>query len=138
MFVISNKMEKDIIKKIIIENQQRIPGLPVLKRDYSAEPSANYIITGQRRAGKTWFIFSILQDMIAAGLPSEAVLHINFEDERLIGTGVNDLETIMESYFELFTHTPVKYKTLKAGRNLPAASPTRVTGFISRGAIRRC
>jgi len=107
LFVISNKMEKDIIKKIIIENQQRIPGLPVLKRDYSAEPSANYIITGQRRAGKTWFIFSILQDMIAAGLPSEAVLHINFEDERLIGTGVNDLETIMESYFELFTHTPV-------------------------------
>lgn len=100
-------MEKDTIKKILIENQRRIPGLPVIKRNYKVEPGANYIITGQRRAGKTWFIIGLIQDMIAAGLPPEAVLHINFEDERLIGMGVNDLDTILESYFELFTHTPV-------------------------------
>lgn len=62
-------MDKNILKKIILENQQRIPGLEIVKRDYEAAPGANYILTGQRRAGKTWFMFSLIQDMLKAGDP---------------------------------------------------------------------
>jgi hypothetical protein len=90
-------MEKSTIKKIILENQERIPDLTVVKRSYSVEPLANYIFTGQRRAGKTFFMYSLMQDMVKQGQSIEEILYINFEDERLIGMDVGDLDSIIES-----------------------------------------
>lgn len=102
-------IEKSIFKKIILENQLRIPGLEIVRRDYTIEPQANYIFTGQRRAGKTYFVFSLIQEMMQKGISVETVLYINFEDERLIGLDVSDFDTIMESYQELFPHQPVLF-----------------------------
>jgi hypothetical protein len=102
-------MEKSILKKIILENQQRIPGLEIIRRDYLVEPKANYIFTGQRRAGKTFFVFGLIQEMIREGIPVESVLYINFEDERLIGLEVNDFDTILESYREIYSHNPLLF-----------------------------
>ena len=102
-------MDKNILKKIILENQERIPGLEIVKRDYEAAPGANYILTGQRRAGKTWFMFSLIQDMLKSGDPVEKALYINFEDERLIGLDISGLDEILESYRELFPHQPILF-----------------------------
>lgn len=102
-------MEKSTIKKIILENQERIPNLTVIKRSYSVEPLANYIFTGQRRAGKTFFMYSLMQDMIKQGQSIEEILYINFEDERLIGMDVGDLDSIIESYRELFSHKHILF-----------------------------
>ncbi|PKP48779.1 MAG: ATP-binding protein [Bacteroidetes bacterium HGW-Bacteroidetes-11] len=102
-------MEKSTIKKIILENQERIPDLTVVKRSYSVEPLANYIFTGQRRAGKTFFMYSLMQDMVKQGQSIEEILYINFEDERLIGMDVGDLDSIIESYRELFSHKHILF-----------------------------
>jgi len=102
-------MEKSTIKKIILENQERIPGLSIIKRSYSVDPLANYIFTGQRRAGKTFYIFSLIQEMIKQGRSVEQILYINFEDERLIGLDISDLDAIIESYRELFSQKPVLF-----------------------------
>jgi predicted AAA+ superfamily ATPase len=102
-------MDKNIIKKIILENQQRIPGLEIMARDYTPEPKANYIFTGQRRAGKTYFIYSIIQDLLKNGNSVEKILYINFEDERLIGLDVTGLNVILESYHEMFNLAPVLF-----------------------------
>jgi predicted AAA+ superfamily ATPase len=102
-------MEKNILKKIILENQSRILDLQIVKRDYIVEAQANYIFTGQRRVGKTYFVLSLVQELIKQGLPVEAVLHINFEDERLIGLDVTELDEIIESYHELFNHQPLLF-----------------------------
>ena len=102
-------MDKNTIKKIILENQSRISGLQIVKRDYSVEAQANYIFTGQRRVGKTYFVLSLVQELLNEGLAVEAVLHINFEDERLIGLDVTELDEILESYQELFKHKPVLF-----------------------------
>ncbi|MFZ4548183.1 MAG: ATP-binding protein [Bacteroidales bacterium] len=102
-------MDKNTIKKIILENQSRISSLQIVKRDYSVEAQANYIFTGQRRVGKTYFVLSLVQDLINEGLAVEAVLHINFEDERLIGLDITELDEILESYQELFKHKPVLF-----------------------------
>lgn len=102
-------IEKSTIKKIILENQERIPDLKVIKRSYSIEPLANYIFTGQRRAGKTFFMYSLIQDMIKQGQSIEEILYINFEDERLIGMDVGDLDSIIESYRELFSHKHILF-----------------------------
>jgi len=100
---------KDIIKKIILENQDRILGLDIVKRNYSPEPNANYIFTGQRRAGKTFFLFGMMQELVKKGASVESILYMNFEDERLIELDVSGFDTILESYKELFSHVPVLF-----------------------------
>jgi len=107
--IYQTKMENSLSKKIILENQQRIPGLEIVKRDYITEANASYIFTGQRRAGKTYFIFSLIQEMLKQGIPIESVLYINFEDERLIGMGVTDFDTILDSYKEMFGNAPILF-----------------------------
>lgn len=102
-------MEKQIIKRIIIDNQQRIPELKVYKREIVLEKKANYIITGQRRAGKTFLLYHQIQEMISEGLAKDAFLYMNFEDERLLEFSVLDFDLIIESYRELFNQTPVLF-----------------------------
>jgi len=100
---------KDIIKKIILENQNRIQGLEIVERNYHPDPNANYIFTGQRRSGKTFFLFSMMQDSVKKGASIESILYINFEDERLIELDVSDFDIILESYKELFSHIPILF-----------------------------
>ena len=100
-------MNKEVVKKIIIEHQLRIPGLEVMSRNISVEPDANYIFTGQRRAGKTYFIYSLIQQHLQKNIPSEKILYFNFEDERLIGMGVEHLDMLIEGYKELYNTTPL-------------------------------
>lgn len=102
-------IEKSTIKKIILENQERIPGLSIIKRSYTIDSNANYIFTGQRRAGKTFFMYSLIHEMIKQTRPIGEVLYINFEDERLIGLIISDLDTIIESYREIFSFKPVLF-----------------------------
>jgi uncharacterized protein len=106
---IQDKMNKEIIKRIIVENQERIPGLKIHKRELVLEKNANYIITGQRRAGKTFLLYYQINKMLAEGLDKDAFLYINFEDERLLEFKVTDFDLIIESYREMFNQTPVLF-----------------------------
>ncbi len=100
-------MNKDIIKQIIIENQERIPELHVFSRDYVFEPEGNYVITGQRRTGKTYLMYRMMQDMIGEGKSKEHFLYLNMEDERLVDIQASGLDLIVQSFRELYAHEPV-------------------------------
>ena len=100
-------MEKTIIKKIILENQERIPNLKIFKRCYEVNTSANYIFTGQRRSGKTYLMYWIIKQMPKDGVSIEKILYINFEDERLLELTTSDLSLIIESYKELYNEQPI-------------------------------
>ena len=102
-------MNKDVIKRIIIENQERIPALTVFNRNISFDKNANYILTGQRRAGKTFLLYSQIQKLISDGRDKNEFLYINFEDERLLEFRVSDFELLIESYKELFDHVPILF-----------------------------
>lgn len=102
-------MRKDIIKRIIIENQERIPELTVFNRNISFDKNANYIVTGQRRAGKTFLLYSQIQKLISEGRNKNEFLYINFEDERLLEFRVSNFELLIESYKELFDHIPILF-----------------------------
>jgi uncharacterized protein len=102
-------MEKATLKKIILEQQARIPGIKVRERDYVIEANANYIFTGQRRAGKTYFLYGIIQQMLSEGHVMEEIIYINFEDERLLELTLADLDAVLVSYKELFTHQPILF-----------------------------
>ena len=102
-------MNKDIIKRIIIENQERIPGLEIYDRKTAFDKNANFIVTGQRRAGKTFLLYRLIQKLVAESGDKNAFLYINFEDERLLEFKVTDFEIVLESYRELFDRLPVLF-----------------------------
>src|SRR5690554_6140777 len=78
--------------------------LPVLTRRKLWQPSLPdkaLAIIGIRRAGKTSYMWQLLADYLEQGTPREALLYFSFEDERLLGMTVQDLELILEEYYRL-------------------------------------
>jgi len=98
-------ISKDIIKKIIIEHREFVQFLNTHPRNYSIEPNANYVIVGPRRAGKTFFLFHHIKNLLAMG--KKDILYINFEDERLIELHYSDFDLLLQCYQELFINKPV-------------------------------
>lgn len=98
-------MNKAIIKNIIVKNQERLIKLTINKRKFVIEKQANYVITGPRRAGKTYLLYQIIQSYYNEHTIHK-VLYINFEDERLIELDHHHLNSIIESYQELYTNQP--------------------------------
>jgi len=100
-------MDKNLLKRIILNNQSLIASIKVTERDISLERNANYIFVGPRRAGKTYLLYQIIQKNYLNDL--EKVLYINFEDERLIELNHKSLQLILDSYAELYPHKPILF-----------------------------
>lgn len=58
-------------------------------------------VIGMRRAGKTSLLWQLLADRHAAGTPREGLLYFSFEDERLAGMQLQDLELVIEEFYRL-------------------------------------
>ncbi|RLD77548.1 MAG: ATP-binding protein [Bacteroidetes bacterium] len=95
-------MNKDVLKKIIIESQQRVFKLKFKYRKLNIDNNANYVFTGIRRAGKTYMLYQIIKDLLVNKKNINQILYINFEDERLIGFYHSDFDLLLECYSELF------------------------------------
>lgn len=102
-------MKKKTFKKIIIEYQEYLSDIKFVRRHYTVEKNANYVFVGQRRVGKTYFMYQIITDLIKSGIKKEQILYINFEDERLLELKTEDLQLIIESYKELFDLKPILF-----------------------------
>lgn len=97
---------KDFFKKIIIERQEWLKKIKLIKRDITIENEANYAFTGLRRAGKSYYLYQIIQEKFSTE-NYERLLLINFEDERLLELTHHDLQRILDAYFELFELEPI-------------------------------
>lgn len=96
-------MDKQIIKKLIIEKQKAIPEFFIIRREIQFDTHANYVLVGLRRAGKSFMMYQDAQNMIKSpGLTQENILYINFEDERLSDISSDSLGEILDAYFELY------------------------------------
>ncbi len=96
-------MDKQIVKRIIIEKQAAIPDYQLTHRDFLFGKKSNYILVGLRRAGKSYLLYQDIQDRIASGeITAQDVLFINFEDERLAALKAEELGVILDSYMELY------------------------------------
>ena len=92
---------KTILKRIIADFHQI--SLPVFRRRELDVPlNLEKIITiiGPRRAGKTYYLYQIMGELEKWGIARHQVLYLNFEDERLVLDGDNDL--IFDAYRELY------------------------------------
>lgn len=52
-----------------------------------------------RRAGKTWFCFQKIWELVTAGIPKAQILYLNFEDDRLLGFDVSHFQQVLDVYY---------------------------------------
>lgn len=103
-------MEKRVIKSLIVEKQNEIPGMEVMPRKLILEDSCNYVFVGLRRAGKSYLMFQHIQELLSKGdARIEDILYINFEDERIADIKAEELGLIIEAYHELYSGKPRIY-----------------------------
>ena len=96
---------KDVIKKIIIQNQERLRKLKIVSRIIDVEKNGNYVFVGLRRAGKTYILYQIIKEQNKI----EEILFLNFEDERLLEISYNELDLLLDAYSELYSHKPIVF-----------------------------
>ncbi len=91
---------KNIISQLIDDFHERpLPELvPRNKEMPDVEGKANVII-GMRRAGKTWFCYQKIKELLASGINKEKILYLNFEDDRLLEFSVHHFQEILDVYF---------------------------------------
>lgn len=97
---------REIFKQIIIQRQDWLRKIDLQVRKVDLEKNANYVFTGLRRAGKTFFLYQIIQSFIKKN-NFDSILFINFEDERLIGMSHLQFNEILEAYKELYDLQPI-------------------------------
>ena len=96
-------MLKDELKRIILENQERMPfGLFARRIETLRATRQIHAVVGLWRAGKTFFLYQIINELLASGVPREGILLVNFEDERLAGLSAERLGMVLDAYYELF------------------------------------
>lgn len=100
-------MDKDIAKRIIVENQMMLKDIRLVRRAIVFEPNSNYVLVGLRRAGKSYLLYQRFAELLADGHQAEEILYFNFEDDRLDNVHLSDLDLIKQAYEELYAHRPI-------------------------------
>lgn len=93
---------RTVIRQKIIDAQAA--PLPVLTRRDVWLPAVKgkaTAVIGMRRAGKTSLLWQILADRVANDTPREGLLYFSFEDERLADMQVQDLDLLVETFYQL-------------------------------------
>lgn len=89
-------MNRDILKQIIIDQKEMYLDNLLISRDYDLEENVNYCFVGIRRTGKSYMMYQQIHNLMNDGISSSQIVYVNFEDERLLEIGVDDLNTILE------------------------------------------
>ena len=100
-------MDKNIIKQIIIRQQEFVSRIKLQKREIELDSAANYVLVGIRRAGKSFLLYQYIQELINQGHSIEEILFINFEDERISDIKKEELHLILDCYSEIYAHEPI-------------------------------
>ena len=94
--------KKEMFKYIIKEfHEARLPELYGRKLTI---PETQKVISliGLRRAGKTFYFYQLINNLIEDSINPSQILYINFEDDRILPLNVKELNTILEAYYELY------------------------------------
>lgn len=81
-------------------------GIPkdVISRDidYLEKRNSATVVTGMRRAGKTYVTYQRMRSLVDSGIPLERIVHVNFDDDRLKGLKLEHLRLIGDIHAEMF------------------------------------
>ena len=104
-------MNSEIIKKIIAEWLEEKVFPPLVKRDAPdlvLERTSEIIaVAGPRRAGKTCYMYQLIQDLLAQGNWSrEDILFVDFEDYRLTDFTAGDTDALLTAFQQVAGKAP--------------------------------
>ena len=102
-------VNKELLKRIILEYQGVAAGLRMLPRAVGLADGSGCVFVGLRRVGKSYLMCQLMAQMVEGGQQWKDFLYINFEDERLHGFDVDDFDALMLCYDELFAVRPVLF-----------------------------
>lgn len=97
-------MEK-IISQLLAEFQSVIANTKdSVVRDLSFPdiPKMINVAIGVRRAGKTYFIYQKIRELVSLGIPLQRILFINFEDDRLLPMDGSKLAKLLDAFYTLY------------------------------------
>jgi predicted AAA+ superfamily ATPase len=95
-------MNTSEVKEYILDFQKReLPKLTEreLKTDKSKKIKS---IIGPRRAGKTYFMYQKIGDIIKSGVKKGNILYLNFEDPRLVDINFKEIREIIKLNWQLY------------------------------------
>ncbi len=102
-------IQKEVIKEILFENRREVEEQQIVERNFTMEDFANYVLIGVRRAGKSFLLYQQMQHNLRRGIGWDSMLYINFEDERLIGMTVQELNLILEVHGMMSAKKPTLF-----------------------------
>ena len=102
-------MERDIIRRIIIEGQEFVNEISLIEPPFFFEKNGNYVFVGIRQAGKSYLLYQRIQQLIREGHNIEEIIYINFDDERLRQMTADDFDLILQAYASMFAHHPILF-----------------------------
>lgn len=94
-------MNTETIKNIIADSRIVAKSVVLNEREYFFEDACNYIITGIRRSGKTSCMYLKMKQLVESGVSWDQIVFINFEDERIIGITLDEMNLIIEAQSEM-------------------------------------
>ena len=94
---------RSIIRQKIADGQSA-PVPDFTRRDITLPriPHKALAIVGMRRSGKTTFLWQILADYLKEGVDRNSALYFNFEDDRLAGMELDDLDVLVEEFYRIY------------------------------------
>lgn len=77
----------------------------IIQREYNIPVNSRKIISliGVRRSGKTFLLYGLIEQL-RKQVNMQNILYINFEDDRLYALKLQNLDDLIEAYFELYPH----------------------------------
>lgn len=107
----------EILREVMLENRIEVMRHKVVPREINLDGFDRQVLVGARRAGKSYLLYSKIQNMIAAGSSWDEIIYLNFEDERLAGLQSSDLNKILEVHTALGGKRPTLF--LDEIQNIP-------------------
>ena len=95
---------KEIFKKLIVDSQER-EYHNLIEREYDIPTDTKKIVSliGIRRSGKTYMLYRLIEEL-RKERDSKNIIYINFEDDRLFPIKLQDMDALVEAYYELYPH----------------------------------
>ncbi|MBR4214237.1 MAG: ATP-binding protein [Bacteroidales bacterium] len=100
-------LDKDLAQRLIVEYQDFINNISFIERDIAIDYKGNNVFVGLRRAGKSYLLYQSVHQLIKKGHKIDEILFFNFEDDRIDGLQISDLDTIKLAYEEMYGTKPI-------------------------------
>ena len=102
-------MDKQILKQILRDNQQEVERYIVEPRGLNLNGFPCRVLVGVRRAGKSYMLYHVIQQLLAQGHKWDEILYLNFEDERLENFETDDFNHLLECHQEMYGKRPMLF-----------------------------